>query len=181
MPGEKPLRADARRNRDALLAAAAEAFAVHGSTASLEDIARSAGVGIGTLYRNFPTRQDLFDAVYLSEIDRLCRAAEDVAELAPWQALSTWLRRFVRYAATKRAIYEALSRDSAAFRDTRERMYAAGEPLLERAQKAGAARVDVGFDDVLRLVSGITAAGFVDEEQRERVLAIALDGVRRQG
>lgn len=174
----RPQRADARRNFDALLAAARDAFSTKGTEASLEDIARQAGVGIGTLYRNFPTRQDLLRAVYLGEIEELCLAAEDVAGLPPWEALFTWLRRFVAYAATKRAIYESLNREAAEFSEAREAMYAAGTPLFERAQEAGEARKDVSFDDMLRMVSGLTAAGFVDDEQRERVLRIALDGVR---
>jgi AcrR family transcriptional regulator len=174
----RPARADARRNFDALLVAARDAFAEHGTDASLEDIARRAGVGIGTLYRNFPTRQDLFDSVYVGEVEQLCRAAEEVAGLPPWDALAAWLRRFVGYAATKRAIYEALNRDSEMFRSCRTAMYEAGEPLLERAQKAGVVRTDASFDDLLRLVTGITSAGFVDEAQRARVLAFALDGIR---
>ena len=177
---QRPHRADARRNFDALLAAARDAFAEHGTGASLEDIARRAGVGIGTLYRNFPTRQDLFDSVYLGEVEELCQAADEVEDLDPWEALTTWLRRFVGYAATKRAIYEALNRDSEMFRSARDAMYAAGGPLFVRAQEAGEARTDISFDDVLRMVSGLTGAGFVDDEQRERVLAIALDGVRAQ-
>ncbi|MEO3860260.1 helix-turn-helix domain-containing protein [Acrocarpospora sp. B8E8] len=174
----RPHRADARRNFDALLSAAREAFAEKGTEASLEDIARRAGVGIGTLYRNFPTRQDLFESVYVGEVEDLCAAAEQVAELPPWEALVTWLRRFVSYVATKRAIYEALNRESEMFRTCRVAMYGAGEPLLARAQQAGEARADASFDDVLRLVSGITAGAFADDAQRERVLGIALDGVR---
>ncbi|WP_405068834.1 TetR/AcrR family transcriptional regulator [Kribbella sp. NBC_01510] len=174
----RPTRADARRNFDALLGAARDAFAGKGADASLEDIARQAGVGIGTLYRNFPTRQDLFNAVYFGEIEELCQAAEDVADLPPWEALTTWLRRFVQYAATKRAIWESLNRDSDRFKTAREAMYAAGTPLFERAQEAGEARKDISFDDLLRMVSGLTAAGFVDDDQRVRVLEIALDGVR---
>ncbi|GII29997.1 TetR/AcrR family transcriptional regulator [Planotetraspora mira] len=174
----RPHRADARRNFDALLVAAREAFAQHGTGASLEDIARRAGVGIGTLYRNFPTRQDLFDAVYVDDVEGLRREAEKVAGLPPWEALVTWLRRFVGYVATKAAISEALNRESAMFRSCRDIMYGAGEPLFARAQEAGDARADISFDDVLRLVGGITGASFVDDEQRERVLGIALDGVR---
>ena len=174
----RPQRADARRNFDALLSAARDAFAAKGVEASLEDIARNAGVGIGTLYRNFPSRQDLLNAVYFGEIEELCIAAEEVADLPPWEALVTWLRRFVGYAATKRAIIESLNRDSENFKAARDAMYAAGTPLFERAQQAGEARKDVSFDDLLRMVSGLTAAGFVDEDQRERVLNIALDGVR---
>jgi AcrR family transcriptional regulator len=174
----RPQRADARRNFDALLVAARDAFAENGTEASLEDIARRAGVGIGTLYRNFPTRQDLFESVYVGEVEQLCQAAEDAAALPPWDALVAWLHRFVDYAATKRAIYEALNRDSEMFRSCRTAMYEAGEPLLERAQKAGVVRTDASFDDLLRLVTGITSAGFVDEAQRARVLAFALDGIR---
>jgi AcrR family transcriptional regulator len=174
----RPHRVDARRNFDALLAAAREAFARNGTEASLEDIARRADVGIGTLYRNFPTRQDLFDAVYVGEVGALCQEAEEIARLPPWEAFVVWLRRFVAYVATKRAISEALNRDSEMFRSCREAMYAAGEPLLTRAQESGEARTDVGFDDVLRMVTGITSAVFNDDEQRERVLGIVLDGVR---
>jgi AcrR family transcriptional regulator len=174
----RPHRADARRNFDALLGAAREAFAENGTGASLEDIARRAGVGIGTLYRNFPTRQDLFESVFVGEVEDLCRTVDDVAELPPWEAFVTWLRRFVDYVATKRAISEALNHDSEMFRSCRDAMYAAGEPLFARAQEAGDARTDISFDDVLRMISGITGAGFVDGEQRERVLGIAFDGVR---
>jgi AcrR family transcriptional regulator len=177
----RPRRADARRNFEALLGAAREAFAEHGTEASLEDIARRAGVGIGTLYRNFPTRQDLFDAVYVGEVEELCDAAEEVAGVPPWEAFATWLRGIAGYAATRRAVHEALNRDAESFRSCRDAMYAAGEPLLVRAQEAGEARRDASFDDVLRMITGITAAGFADDAQRERVLGIALDGVRVQG
>jgi len=174
----RPQRADARRNFDALLAAARDAFAAKGVDASLEDIARQAGVGIGTLYRNFPTRQDLLNAVYFGEIEELCIAAEEVADLPAWEALTSWLHRFVGYAATKRAIWQSLNRETESFTTAREAMYAAGTPLFERAQEAGEVRSDISFDDLLRMVSGLTAAGFVDQAQRDRVLNIALDGVR---
>jgi AcrR family transcriptional regulator len=174
----RPQRADARRNFEALLAAAREAFAENGTEASLEDIARRAGVGIGTLYRNFPTRDDLFRSVYVEEIAQLAAVAAQVADQPPWEAITIWLQRFVGYAATKRAIYEALNRDSEMFRSCREIMYEAGEPLFVRAQEAGAVRADASFDDVLRMVAGLVSAGYVDEAQRERVLGYALDGIR---
>jgi AcrR family transcriptional regulator len=174
----RPQRADARRNFEALLAAARDAFAENGTDASLEDIARRAGVGIGTLYRNFPTRDDLFKSVYVEEIDQLSAVAAQAADLPPWEALAIWLRRFVGYAATKRAIYEALNRESEMFRTCRETMYAAGEPLFVRAQEAGEVRGDASFDDVLRMVSGLVSAGYVDVAQRDRVLSYALDGIR---
>ncbi|MCX4766555.1 TetR/AcrR family transcriptional regulator [Streptomyces sp. NBC_01275] len=175
---QRPQRKDAARNYDALLAAAREAFAEHGSEASLEDIARRAGVGIGTLYRNFPTRRTLFESVYADEVNALCRAAVELAGLEPWKALTSWLDRFVGYMVTKRAVREALEDGSEIFQACRDSMYAAGGPLFERAQQAGQARADMDFGDLLRLVAGITATAFVDDAQRDRVLAIALDGVR---
>ncbi|WP_329525060.1 TetR/AcrR family transcriptional regulator [Streptomyces sp. NBC_01462] len=175
---QRPHRKDAARNYDALLAAAREAFAEKGAEASLEDIARRAGVGIGTLYRNFPTRRHLFESVYADEVDALCRMARDVATQEPWAALTSWLRRFVDYTVTKRAIREALDNESEIFLACRDSMYQAGGPLFERAQKAGEARTDMGFDDLLRMVAGITSTNFLDDAQRDRVLTVALDGVR---
>ncbi|MFB7333809.1 TetR/AcrR family transcriptional regulator [Streptomyces adustus] len=175
---QRPHRKDAARNFDALLSAAREAFAEHGSEASLEDIARRANVGIATLYRNFPTRRALFESVYADEVNELCRVATEVAELEPWEALTAWLNRFAGYLVTKRAVREALEDESEIFLACRDSMYAAGGPLFERAQRAGAARPDMDFGDLLRLIAGITATSFVDDAQRDRVLAIALDGVR---
>ncbi|MFD9000296.1 TetR/AcrR family transcriptional regulator [Streptomyces sp. NPDC059582] len=175
---QRPHRKDAARNYDALLAAAREAFAEHGAEASLEDIARRAGVGIATLYRNFPTRRALFESVYAGEVNELCRVALEVAEQEPWQALTAWLSRFAGYLVTKRAVREALEDESGIFLACRDSMYAAGGPLFERAQRAGAARTDMDFGDLLRLIAGVTATTFVDDAQRDRVLAIALDGVR---
>ncbi|GHG94747.1 TetR/AcrR family transcriptional regulator [Streptomyces rubradiris] len=174
----RPHRKDAARNYDALLDAAREAFAEHGADASLEDIARRAGVGIGTLYRNFPTRRDLFETVYADEVAALCGAALEVADREPWEALTAWLDRFAGYMVTKRAVREALNGESDIFQTCRDSMYAAGGPLLERAQRSGAARTDMDFGDLLRLVAGIMATNFEDAAQRDRVLAIALDGVR---
>ncbi|MEV0157565.1 helix-turn-helix domain-containing protein [Micromonospora sp. NPDC050686] len=174
----RPKRADARRNYDALIAAAREVFGECGAGASLEEIARRAGVGIGTLYRNFPGRRDLFEAVYVEEVRALSASAADLADLAPWEALVGWLHRFVAYVGTKRALAEELVHDSEVFRNCRTEIYAAGGPLLRRAQAAGAARPDADFDDVVRLISGITAYQFPDPAQRDRVLAIALDGLR---
>ncbi|MFD3477265.1 TetR/AcrR family transcriptional regulator [Streptomyces sp. NPDC058695] len=175
---QRPRRADARRNFDALLAAARDAFAEKGAEASLEDIARKAGVGIGTLYRNFPTRRHLFETVYAEEVDALCRLADELADAPPWDGLATWLRRFVDYTVTKRAIRDALSGESDIFVSCRRAMIDAGEPLLLRAQAAGEVREDMSFDDLLRLISGVTGAAYVDTEQRDRVFGITLDGMR---
>ncbi|MGQ4387146.1 TetR/AcrR family transcriptional regulator [Streptomyces sp. SAS_270] len=178
---QRPHRKDAARNYDALLAAAREAFAENGSEASLEDIARRAGVGIGTLYRNFPTRRHLFESVYADEVNALCRFAQEVAVQEPWEALTTWLRRFTEYMVTKRAVRDALNDESEIFQACRDSMYQAGGPLFERAQQAGRARADMEFDDLLRMVAGITATNFPTDTQRDRVLAVALDGVRTAG
>ncbi|MEU4334223.1 helix-turn-helix domain-containing protein [Micromonospora lupini] len=175
---QRPKRADARRNYDALVAAARDAFAENGAAASLEDVARRAGVGIGTLYRNFPTRRHLFEAVYVEEVRALSNSAADLAELPPWDALVAWLHRFVAYVATKRALAEQLLHDSEIFASCRTEIYAAGEPLMRRAQAAGVVRDDIGFDDVVRLISGLTMAQFPAPEQRDRVLGVALDGLR---
>lgn len=174
----RPQRADARRNFDALIAAARETFAADGTSASLEEIARRAGVGIGTLYRNFPTRDALVEAVYIDEVEAVVRAAGDAASLEPWDAVETWLRRFVTYVGTKKALVEGLNKESPVFAACRVSLYSAGEPLLERAKQAGMMRPDAQIGDVVRMVSGIAGVAFDDDEQRDRVLAMAIDGLR---
>jgi AcrR family transcriptional regulator len=108
----RPQRADARRNFDALIAAARDVFAENGTDASLEDIARRANVGIGTLYRNFPTRQDLFTSVYVGGVEELCMQAREFADLPPMDGFSAWLEQFTTYVATKMAMKEALKKIS---------------------------------------------------------------------
>ncbi|MFJ6652036.1 TetR/AcrR family transcriptional regulator [Microbacterium sp. NPDC091313] len=177
--GRRPRRADAARNFDALIAAAREAFAEHGATASLEDIARRAGVGIGTLYRNFPTRDDLIEAVYVSEVVALAEAAADVRDREPMPALEAWLARFVQYVGTKRALVEGLTRESDVLAQCRAVMYDAGEPLLMRAQGAGAVDPELTIQDVVRLIAGVAAVStYEDDAQRARVLAAAIRGLR---
>lgn len=179
LAARRPRRADAARNFDALLVAARAAFAEHGADASLEDVARRAGVGIGTLYRNFPTRRHLFEAVYANEIHELGLVAEELSGEQPWDALTGWLQRFVAYTVTKRALREALEgEESDVFLACRQSMFDAGEPLLRRAQESGDVRPDMNIDDLLRLVSGISSVAFPDEARRDHVLGIALDGVR---
>ena len=105
---KRPKRADALRNYEKLVAAGREAFTEADRSASLEDIARRAGVGIGTLYRHFPTRTDLVQAIYVDEVEALSRSAAELAELEPWEALTAWLGRFVGYVATKKALADEL-------------------------------------------------------------------------
>ncbi|TPW76568.1 TetR/AcrR family transcriptional regulator [Schumannella soli] len=176
---QRPKRADAARNYDALVAAAREIFARDGSGASLEEIARSAGVGIGTLYRNFPTRDDLIEAVYVEEVQSLVLAAQATESLPSEKALGAWLERFLEYVGTKRALLEGLNnRESTVFAQCRSVMYGSGEPVLQRAQAAGAVRGDVSISDVVRLISGVAGVVVDDDAQRDRLIQLAMDGLR---
>ncbi len=178
----RPMRADALRNYEKLIAAAREAFAEDGTSASLEEIARRAEVGIGTLYRHFPTRQALLEAVYVEEVEALCRSAADLAELPPWDALVGWLHRFVAYLATKQALAgELLSyvdRDADMFQSCRAGLFAAGEPLLKRAQEEHVVRTDTNLTEIIQMVGGIAKIQASEPEQIGRILDIALDGLR---
>jgi AcrR family transcriptional regulator len=179
---KRPKRADALRNYEKLVAAGREAFTEADRSASLEDIARRAGVGIGTLYRHFPTRTDLLQAIYVDEVEALSRSAEQLADVEPWQALTSWLGRFVGYVATKQALADELfaiaDRDATVFVGCRAMLHAAGEPLLRRAQEAGIVRPDVTIDEVVRMVGGIAKIPADDQTDVQRVLAVALDGLR---
>ena len=179
---ERPRRADAARNYDKLLDAAREAFTTQGEDASLEGIAKRAGVGIGTLYRNFPTRQALLEAVYVDEVEGICRAVEEFDGQPPWEALTGWLRRFADYATTKKALAGELmaymDAGSDVFLQCRRAITAAGEPLLEAAQRSGDVRADVPFMDVVRMVGGIATMANAEPGQVERILDVALDGLR---
>jgi AcrR family transcriptional regulator len=165
-----------------VLAAAREAFAEHGESTALEEIARRAGVGIGTLYRHFPNRQTLLEALYVKEVEEICRSAEQLDDSDPWQALNDWFELLIGYLATKRALAHELlnylDADAALFKECRTGLFAAGEPLVERAQDAGVVRSDVDFSDVLHIVAGITKMPASEPGQLEHVLRIALDGLR---
>ena len=178
----RPKRADARRNYDALIAAAREAFTQDDADASLEDIARRAGVGIGTLYRHFPTRKDLLAAVYEEEVQAICSSADDFTGLPPWEALVGWLRRFTEYAVTKHALMAALmsyvDRDDPVFRSCRVAINTTGEALLAQAKASGDVRPDAEFTDVGRMVAGIATIRGADAAQIDRILELALDGLR---
>jgi AcrR family transcriptional regulator len=178
----RPKRADARRNYDKVIAAARETFTELGASASLEEIARRAEVGIGTLYRHFPTRQALLEAVYVDEVEDLSRSAADLQELAPWEAFEGYLHRFVAYMATKQALAQELlnytDRDSALFQSCRAALRDAGEPILERAQQARAVRPDTNLGEIIQMVGGIAKIPGGDSEQIDHILRIALDGLR---
>ncbi len=178
----KPKRADARRNYDKVLAAAREAFAERGASTSLEEIARRAEVGIGTLYRNFPNRQALLEAVYVDEVENLCRSAAEFDDLAPWDAFVAWMHRLVGYLATKQALAQELleyfDRDAPLFHSCRTALFAAGQPLLDRAQQAEAVRADTDLPEIIQMVGGIAKISGADPRQIEHILEIALDGLR---
>ncbi|WP_375485276.1 TetR/AcrR family transcriptional regulator [uncultured Jatrophihabitans sp.] len=181
----KPQRADARRNRDLLLAKAGELFEQHGVETSLEEIARQAGVGIGTLYRHYPTRNDLIAAVYRREVEILSDSVEPLrAEHDPVTALSMWMRSFAVYVARKRGMATALKSmvgaDSELFRDSRERIETAITTLVRAAVDTGEIRSDVEPMDLLRGMSGICMAGDAPgaPERTARLVDLLLDGMR---
>jgi AcrR family transcriptional regulator len=180
----RPQRADARRNYEKLISAARDVFAEDGTAATLDDIARRAQVGPATLYRHFPTRQHLLEAVYLDEVEAISRAADDLAELPPWDALVQWFREFMRYAATKRALAQEMlsymDQDAEVFRACRAAITSAGEGLMQRAQEQGVLRADTSFKDVARLLGGIAGIRGATPEEIERALDIVLDGLRYQ-
>ena len=155
----RPKRADARRNYEKVLAAAREAFAEGGESTALEEIARRAGVGIGTLYRHFPNRQALLEALYVGEVEEMCRSAAELDGSDPWEALIGWFERFIAYIGTKRALAAELQNyldpDAPLFQVCRTSLFEAGEPLLKHAQEAGIVRPDVSIGEVIQMVVGI--------------------------
>jgi AcrR family transcriptional regulator len=183
--GARPLRADAQRNRDRLLEAAVRAFSQDRPDVTLDAIAKDAGVGIGTLYRHFPTREALVEAAYRSELDRLCDATAGLLrDLPPDQALRAWMDRFVDYMTTKRGMADALRAVIASggnpFAHSRDRLIAAITTLLTRAAASGTVRPDVEPADVLTSLSGVSlAAGEpAQRDQAGRVLDLLMDGLR---
>jgi AcrR family transcriptional regulator len=179
----RPKRADARRNYEKLLAAARDEFAQSGEATSLEEIARRAGVGIGTLYRNFPNRQALLEALYVDEVEDVCRVAAELHDGAdPWEALSSWFERVIGYIATKQALagelLNYLEKDAPLFTTCRSLLWAAGEPLLKRAQDSGVVRPDVSIGDVIQMVIGIAKIPTSEPGQADHIARVALDGLR---
>lgn len=180
---ERPLRADARRNRERLVAAAREIFTEHGSTASMEAIAKRAGVGIGTLYRHFPNRFDIVEAVYETDVHELAEAAERVvAELEPWDAVVAFFDAFMRYAQTKQALLTELQQAFEKNPDMRSRarelINSSFGLVIDRAKDAGVVRNDVDGSDLTTLVSPICSNASVSPEQTRRLIGILLDGLK---
>ncbi|TPM23275.1 TetR/AcrR family transcriptional regulator [Mesorhizobium sp. B2-3-6] len=181
----KPLRADAQRNRDRLAEVAASVFAERGIDASLEEIARRAGVGIGTLYRHFPTREHLVEVVYRREVEGLCAAADELATKHPSDvALEEWMRRFVDYIATKRGLATSLrillTANANLYSDTSGRVSAALRQLVEAAVADGTIRGDVDASDVLHALGGIYSAPDTPDwrDRSRRLVRLLMDGLR---
>ncbi|WP_445403032.1 TetR/AcrR family transcriptional regulator [Streptomyces sp. LE64] len=180
------MRSDARRNYERLLGAARTAFAEHGTGASLEDVARRAGVGIGTLYRHFPNRHALMSAVFEDARDDLLarsRALSDDPQ--PCTALVAWLRAIIthagEYRGLSRALMTACNDDSSALARCSTPMREAGADLLARAQQAGAVRADVSVSDLMQLTNAIALAAEEtpdDPHLADRLLSLTLHGIR---
>jgi AcrR family transcriptional regulator len=187
-PAAKPLRGDARRNRERLLAAATEAFREADEQVSLEAVARQAGVGIGTLYRHFPTREDLVEAVYLSELDRLLASGAQLLAAEPADlALRAWMDRFAKWAQGKQGMVEtlrAMFASGALVRsEMQERLAATIADFLTAGAATGTLRDDVEPADVLRSLIGLLAvtAASPDRSSLARTLDLLLDGLRYRG
>jgi AcrR family transcriptional regulator len=179
----RAIRSDAQRNHDRLVVAAREVFALQGSDASMEAIALQAGVGAGTLYRHFPRRIDLVEAVYRTDVEELLLAAEKaVANYAPWEALVNWLDSFLRYSLGKRVflteLRESFEKNPELRLNSRERVEQSFTLVLENAQRAGVARSDIDGSDLMLLVGGMCTGPTLVKAQGERLLAMVLDGLR---
>src|ERR1700727_969004 len=182
--GDEPgMRGDARASPRKLLEGAAAAFAENGADAPLEDIARRAGVGIGTLYRHFPTRTDLQAGVFRSQVDAVCATADDlIGAVSPQEAFAGSVRAIAGYLVTKRrlarALVDSLGKDSELISVCSLRMRETLDRLLDHAQRAGAVRPDISAQDVLRLVHGIVLAPQQAPQDTDRLLGMMLDGLR---
>jgi AcrR family transcriptional regulator len=178
-------RSDAARNRERLLEAASEAFTRDGVDASLEGIAKTAGVGVGTLYRHFPSRDCLMEAVYRHNLDQLIADADELlASKPPVEALEAWMLRFPAYVATKKGLAAHLksvvSADSDLFTSSQERMRATMQKMLDAAAADGGIRPDVDPGDVIRALAGVcmTSDMTTAPDQTCRLAGLLMDGLR---
>ena len=184
-PAKRKPRTDALRNRERILEVAKGAFTRHGADASLDDIAKQAGVGAGTLYRHFPTRDALIEAVYRSEVEKLAAAALGfAAAMSPVEALRTWLLLFVDYIAAKHIIAPALNSvaggPSRLYEGSRRVVQRAIDELVKRAKKSGDVRRDVDASDLLRAVIGVSyvRSGGDWQQSARRLVDILMAGSR---
>jgi len=182
---ERKPRTDAQRNRERILEAAKEAFTRHGANASLDDIAKEAGVGAGTLYRHFPTRDALIEAVYRTEVERLAAAERKFTEtMPPVEALRAWMLLFVDYIAAKHIIAPALNTfvggASKLYEGSRAQIQGAIDALVKRAIKSGDIRKDLDPFDLLRALVGVSNVASAPDWQQSarRLVDILLTGSR---
>ncbi|MEV0415261.1 helix-turn-helix domain-containing protein [Streptomyces sp. NPDC050448] len=187
VPSRQPMRADARRNHDRIVAAAEAVIAEHGAEASLEEIARRAGVGSATLHRHFPTRQALLETVFKGRVEALCARAHDLlSDPHPEAALVTWLRAVGAHAVANRGLGASLMRGARDGEPTlgstcHAMIVSAGDQLLTRAREAHAVRPEVTITQLLKLVGAIALATEQEPDgpaEADRLLALAIDGVR---
>jgi AcrR family transcriptional regulator len=174
-------RADAIRNREKLLTAATELFAARGTDVSLDAVAKAAGVGIGTFYRHFPTREALVEAAYRAEVAHLCEAASELlAEHPADKALERWMERFVAYSSAKKgmkgALQSVVAGGSDIFAETRNEIVAAIADLLAAGAEDHTLRTDLDAEDVLRAMGGVWLVD--DEQQALTLLRLLMDGLR---
>ncbi|MFI6149179.1 TetR/AcrR family transcriptional regulator [Streptomyces sp. NPDC051109] len=181
----RPLRADAQRNRDKILAAAVRVFTEEGLDAHLERIARAAGVGTATLYRNFPTREALVEAAYRNEVAQLRDAVPGLlAAQPPYEALRAWTRLFMDYATAKLGMADALRAIAASgsnpYAHSHDMIQSAIAALMDACAEAGAIRTDIGPTDMFAALAGIALTSAKPEQraQAERLLDLTLDGLR---
>ncbi|MDQ3786294.1 MAG: TetR/AcrR family transcriptional regulator [Actinomycetota bacterium] len=178
------MRADARRNYERIVATAREVFFEHGVDAPLDDIVKRAGVGAGTLYRHFPNREVLVEAVYRSEIEEIADQAYLLAkDLGPEDALREWFRELIRFhterAGLAAALKAAVDEDSETYRYCKQKLRDAAWALLEPAQAVGAVRGDIEAVDLMRLSHGIGAAAkYADDASRDRMLSVLMEGLK---
>jgi len=184
-PARRKPRTDALRNRERILEVAKDAFTRYGADASLDDIAKQAGVGAGTLYRHFPKRDALIEAVYRSEVEKLAVAANEfAAAMTPLEALRAWLLLFVDYIAAKHIIAPALNSvaggPSRLYEGSRSLVQGAIEELVRRAKKSGDVRRDVEASDLLRAVIGVSyvSSGGDWQQSARRLVDILIAGSR---
>jgi AcrR family transcriptional regulator len=180
----RPLRADARQNYERLVEAAADSIADLGPNVSLEEVAKRAGVGIGTLYRHFPNRQALLEAVYRDQVNVNCaRGRELLATVPPAEALVLWLHSLLTYNLNMRGLKEALMAGevSPQTSECKAMMHGVGGELLARAHEAGAVRRDIEITDLLRLVHSIALMvepGAEGTARAERVFEVMVAGLK---
>jgi AcrR family transcriptional regulator len=174
-------RADAERNRDKILTAARAAFAEPGAQVSMAEISRRAGVGMATLYRNFPGRRELLEALYLDEVDAVCVPAETVDGQTPGAVFTAWLHRFFAFATGKHDIAAELlthaDSEDAVFSESRSRVLAAGRPLLVAAQQAHEVRDDLTLEQICDMIIAVARIHGAPDYV-EPILRAALDGLR---